>query len=142
MAKVPGYFGVLWIDDQAGTCRNMTGDTTAVTVNRSKALGEVTTLGNSTVQRIDGLRDYTLDVTAIFNSGSVDTIVGLLDNMWSNSTVARAQFLPGGSTTGCPMYTASMRLTSYTGNHPVDGPATLNFSLANAVGSPVSSCVA
>ena len=131
MANVHGAFSVLWLDDQSGTCRNMTGDVTSITFNRTKNLAEVTTMGSPHVQRIDGLRDATMDVTGLYSScGTPAAVIGLLDQMYSNSAHARVQYLPAGSITGCPIYTGCVRLSNYSINSPVDGPVAVNFSLA------------
>lgn len=142
MPNIHGSKGQLYIDDQSATCQNVTGDTTAVTFNRSKNNPDATTFGDNTMQRIDGLRDLTMDVTSIFNSGA-STTVGVLDEMYGGSLVSRVQYFPAGSAaTGCPAYTASMRLNSYTNNQPVDGIVTVNYSLAIASGSLTSACIA
>ena len=141
MANIHGSFGVLWIDDQAGTCRNMTGDVTSITFNRTKNLAEVTTMGSPHVQRIDGLRDATMDVTGLFSTcGTAAAVIGLLDNMYSNSALARVQYFPAGSISGCPVYTASMRMSNYSINQPIDGPVAVNFSLA-ATTAITAACV-
>ena len=142
MTKIHGRHAVLWLDDQAGTCRNLSADLSQITFNRSKNLAETTTFGdNSTQREVDGLRDATLDVTGVWNTdGGPTAIVGLLDEMYSGSLVSRIQYLPAGSFTGCPIYTASMRLTSYNKSEPVDGVTTLTFGLALASGSVTMAC--
>lgn len=140
MAKVHGSKGLIYVDDQSATCQNLSGDTTAVTTNRSKNNPDSTTFGENTMQRIDGLRDFTMDVTTVWNSGA-STTIGVLDEMYSGSLVSRVQYMPGGCATGCPIYTASMRLSSYTSNQPVDGITTANYSLAIASGSLTSACI-
>ena len=142
MAKVHGRLAVLWLDDQSGTCRNVSGDLSQITFNRGKNLPETTTFGDNTVQReVDGLRDATLDVSGVFNTdGTVTSIIGILDEMYGGSLVSRAQYLPAGSVTGCPVYTGSMRLTSYNHSEPVDGVTTITFGLAIATGSMAAAC--
>ena len=143
MARVHGSKAVLWIDDQSGTCRNLSGDYNAITFNRSKNEPETTTFGdNSTQREVSGLRDAGLDVTAIWSSGSVTEPGGLLDEMYSGSLHSRIQYLPAGSVSGCPIYTACMRLTTLAVNQPVDNVVTANFSLALASGSVTQACIA
>jgi len=142
MGKLHGSYGQLYLDDQSGTCQNMSSDTQSITFTRSKNNPEATTFGNHTVQRIDGLRDLTMDITAIFDSSASTTeITGLLDEMYAGSLVARAQYFPAGSVSGCPVYTASMRLSNYADNQPVDGIVTVNYSLQIASGSMTSACI-
>lgn len=142
MPNVHGSKAVLWLDNYAGTCINVSGDVTGVTFTRTKNNPESTTLGNNTVQRIDGLRDATMDVTAIFNGCAVSGVVSVLDELDAGSLVSRAQYFPAGAVSGCPIYTASMRLNNFAQNSPVDGITTVNFSMAIATGSVVSACVA
>ena len=142
MAKTHGRVAVLWLDDQAGTCRNVSGDLNNVAFNRSKNQPETTTFGDRDTQReVDGLRDAALDVTAIFNTdGAATGVIGLLDDMFAGSFVSRAQYAPAGSVTGCPVYTGSMRLTSYNVTEPVDNVVTLTFGLALATGCMTQAC--
>lgn len=143
MAKVHGSKALVYIDDMSGACRKVDTDLTSVTFTRTKNNPESTTFGENTVQRIDGLRDVTMDMTAVFQGGSSASnigIVSVLDDMFAGSLISRVQYLPGGSTTGSPIYTASMRLNSYGVNSPVDGITTVNFSMAVGSGSVTSAC--
>lgn len=143
MARVHGSKAVLWIDDQGGTCRNMSGDHNSITFNRSKNNPETTTFGDRSVQReVDGLLDAGLDVTAIWSSGSATEVTGLLDEMWAGSLHSRIQYMPAGSVAGCPIYTACMRLSTLAVNQPVDNLVTQNYSLALAAGSVTQACIA
>ena len=142
MTKVHGKNAVLFLDDAAGTCRNMTADLTNISLTRSKSLSETTTFGDGSAQReVDGIRDAGIDVSGIFNTtADVTAIVGMLDQMYSGSLWTRAQYLPAGSITGCPVYTASMALSNYAIAEPTDGVTTVQFSLQLASGSVVAAC--
>ena len=142
MANVHGSKAKLWLDNIAGTCVNVSGDVTGVTFTRTKNNPESTTFGDNTVQRIDGLRDATMDVTAIFNGCAVSGVVTVLDELYAGSLTTRTQYLPSGCVSGSPIYTASMRLNNFAQNSPVDGIVTVNFSLGIASGSVTSACVA
>ena len=143
MAQVHGSKAKLWIDDQAGTCRDVSGDYNTITLTRSKNLPDNTTFGKGDVQRADGLRDVSLDLSAIFNSSGCGTeVAGLMDNIWGGSLVTRVQFLPSGSVSGSPIYTASMRVQNLVHQQPVDGLVTLQATMQLASGSLVSACIA
>jgi hypothetical protein len=142
MPNVHGSKAKVWLDNYAGTCINVSGDLTGVTFTRTKNNPEATTLGDTTVQRIDGLRDVTMDVTAIFNGCVVSGVVTLLDELQTGSLTTRAQYLPAGCVSGCAIYTGSMLLNNYAHSTPVDGIATVNFSMAVATGSIVAACLA
>ena len=141
-AELHGRRAVLWLDDQGGTCRNVSGDLNNITFNRSKNLAESTTFGDNSVQReVDGLRDSGLDVAGIFRvDGTTTSIIGLLDLMYGGSLVSRMQYLPAGSITGSPIYTASMNMTAFNVTEPVDGITAVTFSLALATGSVTAAC--
>ena len=142
MTRAHGRLAVLWIDDQGGTCRNLSADYSNITFNRGKNLAETTTFGDNSVQReVDGLRDASIDVSAIWNvTATTAAVVGLLDEMYSGSLVSRIQYLPAGSISGSPIYTASMALTAYNVAEPVDGVTTGTFTLALATGSVTQAC--
>ena len=143
MPTVHGSKARLWLDDQNNVCQSMIADLNSITFSRSKSNPESTTFNDGTTQRLDGIRDATLDFTGVFRTGvGASAVAGLLDTMWANSLVSRAQYLPAGSVSGCPVYTACMVLNSFAINSPLDGVATVNFAMAIAAGSVTSTCVA
>jgi hypothetical protein len=142
MANVHGSKAKIYVDDMAGACQDISGDVTSVTFTRSKNNPEATTFGDNTVQRIDGLRDVSMDVSAIFESACANGVVGVLDDIYAGSLISRIQYLPAGSQAGSPIYTACMRLNNYAHNSPVDGITTVNFSMAIGSGSMTAACIA
>lgn len=144
MARSHGSKAVLFMDDQAGACINVSGDLNNITFNRGRNEPETTTFGDVAVQReVKGLMDCSLDVTAIFNSSAcATTITGLLDELYAGSLHSRVQYCPGGSVSGCPIFTGCMRLTSLAYNQPVDNLLTTNFTLALAEGCMAQACQA
>jgi hypothetical protein len=142
MTQVHGKNAKIFIDDQTGACRNASGDLNAVTLNWTKTAPETTTFGGNSVARgVDGQRDFTADITALFSSGSIAEITPILDSMIAGSLATRIQIAPAGCVSGCPLYTASVRITSRTMSVPVDGVVTENFSVALAAASVVTACV-
>ena len=140
MSRSHGRLAVLFIDDAADACQQVTGDITSITFNRSKTTPESTTLGDSTVQReTDAIRDATLDMTALYSTGAGACVTDLLEGMYSGSDYRRVQYAPGGSVTGCPLFTACMQLNNYSVTTPVDGISTVSAGLENAVGNVASS---
>jgi hypothetical protein len=130
----------IWFDDQAGTCRELTSDFTTITMNRSQANPEVTTFGQGMIQRWDGMHDASIDLTAVWNSGSIDSVVGLLEQAYGGSLTTRVIYAPAGSTTGCPVYTASMRISTFNVTAPVDNMLTLTSTFQNATASMIAAC--
>ncbi len=143
MSNVHGSKAVIKAYDQVSNLQNLSGDVTSVTFSRSKNNPESTTFGQNTVQRIDGLRDVTMDVTAVWEDNAADGVVSFLDDMYSGSLNALILYMPGGSLTssGSPQYSACMRLNSYAQNSPVDGITTVNFSMSIGSGSVTSACM-
>jgi hypothetical protein len=143
MANVHGSKARLLAYDQTGSQQDLTGDVTSVTFSRSKNNPESTTFGNTTIQRIDGLRDLTMDVTAVWEDSASDGVVSFLDDMYAGSLLSLIDYFPGGSvaSSGSPRYTACMRLNNYAQNSPVDGITTVNFSMAIGSGSVTSACL-
>lgn len=143
MPTVHGGKARLWMDDQNAVSQDMRADLNSITFSRSKNNPEATTFNDGTIQRLDGLKDATLDFSGVYRTSTgASAIAGLLDTMWSNSLVSRIQYFPAGSNSGCPVYTACMVLNSYGINSPVDGIVSVTFSMAMAAGSVTAACVA
>ena len=143
MSNVHGSKARVLAYDQTSSLQELSGDITSVTFSRSKNNPESTTFGKNTVQRIDGLRDLTMDVTAVWEDNAADGVVSFLDDMYAGSLLALVQYFPGGSvaSSGSPQYSACMRLNSYAQNSPVDGITTVNFSMGIGSGSMTSTCL-
>ena len=142
MPTVHGQRVGIYIDDQNAVCQNMKADLNSITFTRTKSNPEATTFADTIVQRLDGLRDATMDYTGVFRTATgASAIAGLLDTMWSNSLVSRVQYSPA-STSGSPAYTGCMVLNSYAINSPLDGVVTVNFAMAIAAGSITAACIA
>ena len=144
MGQFHGVTAVLYLDERTSSsqvCKAMTGDLNSITFTRSKNNPEVTTFGDNTINRLDGLRDVVLDAVGVFNSGA-DTVIGVLDGLFTNSLVSRMQFFPDGNVSGEPSYIACMLLNNYAVNAPLDGVVTVNFGMQIASGSLTATCVA
>lgn len=140
MGQIHGTIAELWIDDDLNTCTQIDGDLNNITFTRSKNNPEVTTFGDGTINRLDGLRDVVLDATGVFNSGA-STVIGVLDLLFANSVVTRMQYYPAGNVSGEPLYDACMLLNNYAIEEPLDGVVTVNFSMQIATGSLTATCV-
>ncbi len=143
MSRSHGRLAELYIDDESAACQGVSADITSITFNRSKALAESTTLGDSTIQReVDGLRDASIDISALFSTGAGACITDLLEGLYSGSDYARVQYFPGGEVTGCPVHTACMNLSNYSLTTPVDGISTVSGTLETAFGNLASAVAA
>ena len=129
-----GLQTVIWIDDSTGTCRNLSGDFNSVTMSWTKDNPDTTTFGKTTTQRISGLRDMNLNGAGIWNTGaaSADDVLGGLMAASINTLV---RYAPGGSVSGCPLYSACMQLASYEISGPIAGPVGISWAFQHASGS-------
>lgn len=141
MTRSHGRKAALWVDNEAGTCNALQADITSITANFSKANPETTTMGDNDVQReVDGLRDYSLDVSALFSVGTGACFLGVMNDMYTGgSSYRRTVYAPAGSVAGSPVYTACMRLNNFSVTTPVDGVATMSATFENAFGTAASS---
>jgi len=120
MARVMGSKAQIWLDDQQGVCQNISGDLNNIGFNRSVNLPETTTFGDNAVQReITGLMDAGLDCTAIWNTGALPSVASMLELLYGGASETRLQYCPGGSTTGCRVYTGCVRMTTLNTASPV-----------------------
>lgn len=141
MANKHGSKAKIFIDNVAGVCQDMSGDTNSITLTRSKNNPETTTLGAVAVSRIEGLKDATVDVTSVYDDGGdTSDIGGLLDDIFAASAVTRVQIAPAGSAASLVIYTGCFLINNYTFNVPIDGVVTVNYSLALASGSLTAAC--
>ena len=130
MTRSHGRLAQVFIDDASSACQEVSGDLTSVTFNTPKALAESTTLGKSTIHReVDGLRDGSMEISALFSSGVSACVVELLEGMYSGSDYRRVQYFPGGLFGASPNVSACMNLTNYSNPEPVDGISTLSATL-------------
>jgi hypothetical protein len=148
MANKLGAKAVIIIDSTlTAACdpaaHDVSGDTNSITLTRSKNNPETTTLGKVAVSRIEGIKDCTLDVTAVYDDGgSSSNIGGLLDNIFAASEPTHVEIRPAGTGGSLVAYTGCFLINNLAFNTPVDGVVTVNYSLALASGSLTAACQA
>ena len=141
MPQIHGRNSSVIIYDSAGASQALTADANNTTLAWSRNNPDVTTYGFDTTQRLAGMRDYTLTVAGIWNSGT-GKIVDNLDNLMSGSIITTFRWMPSGSTqTGCPFYTGCALISAYQEAGPVNGPVTLTATFQAAAGSLTASTV-
>ncbi len=139
--RIHGRNQILHLWDSAGTSRHVSGDLNNITLSWSRSNPETTTLGNDSIQRISGLRDATLSITAIWNSESASGINDVLDDLMSGSVVTLLRYLPGGCTTGCQFWTGCFLLSSWETAGPLDAPVGMSAEFQLASGSLSASVI-
>jgi len=140
MSNVHGTNTVFHIVASVGSL-NISGDLNNVTLKWDKNNPDVTTFGDNTIQRISGLRDYSVDFAGIFNSGA-STVNSFLVADMNASINTIFTFAPGGSISGSPIYSGCALISSYSITNPVNGPAAISFTLQAAAGSLTAACIA
>lgn len=135
MPQIHGRNSLLHIWDNAGTSRNVTFDLSSITLSYSRDNPAVTTFGDDSVQRISGIRDATLSGAFIWNSDSASGLRDVIEDLTSTSTVTVIRWLPGGCTTGCPIWTGCYLLSAYEENATLDGAVQATFTFQLAAGS-------
>lgn len=133
MANTLGNNIVVHIFTTSGSI-DASGDLNSSNLKWDRNNPETTTYGKSTVQRIAGLRDYSLDFAGLFNSGPSAMFSQLIADM-NASLYTLIKWLPAGSVTGCPILSGSMLLSSFNMSGPVGGPVAISWTAQAGAGS-------
>lgn len=142
MPFVHGKNVVIYVWDAGGTCRNMSGDKNSVTLAWSRNNPETTTFGKIAVQRIAGLQDTTLSGAGIFNSDDSTGIDAVFSGIMAASLNTLVELAPGGSVSGCPLYSACYQMSKYDIVGPVNGVVAVNWEFQMGSGSLTAASVA
>jgi hypothetical protein len=141
-AVAHGRNAQLFVTDNFGTCRNVSGDLNNIVLTWLRDNPDATTMTYDSHQRIPGLRDATLTGAYVWNGAETTAVPQVLDGLLTGSANALVQFAPAGSITGCPLYTACMLVNSHAITAPVNGVVAGTYAFALASGSLTSgSCV-
>lgn len=134
MGKHHGRNSSLTIIDAAGASMAFSPQLNSTVLAWSRNNPDVTTYGYDTVQRISGLRDYTLTLAGIWDGSGSMTVS--LDDLMSGSIITLVKWYPAGSqSTGCPFFTGCMLLSAYSENGPGNGPVATTATFQAAAGS-------
>lgn len=140
MPQMQGKNSVLHIWDSAGTSRNISGDLNSVTLTYTRENVDVTTFGDDAMQRLSGLRDATLSIAGVWNTGT-GNINDVMDDLMNGSVITLVRWMPGGSTAGCPFWTGCFLANSYEENSNLTGPVAFTAAFQFAAGSLSASTV-
>lgn len=140
-ARSHGRLAVLYVDDATGACQNVSGDLNSIVLTRTRDNPDTTTLGQVEHQRIGGLLDATLTGAYVWNGTETTGAPQVFDGLLGASLPTRIQYAPGGSISGCPLYTASMLINSHAHTAGVNAPVVGTFAFQMASGSLISGSV-
>ena len=134
MPQSHGRNSALWVWDSSGTCRNLSGDHNNITLTWSRDNPQTTTITKDTNSRIPGIRDATLAGAGLWTSGagSADAVMATILAASVNTLI---HYAPGGSVTGCPLYSACFLLSQYQVVGPINGPVGISYTFQIASGS-------
>ncbi len=119
MGKIIARNGSLYVEDSSNACQAMSALISSMTLTMSAESPDVTGFGEQDRQRLpNGLRDWSLAISGFWSFGAseVDAVFSGIGS--GGSTLI--YFGPGGSTTGCVMYSACAVLVDY--NVELGGP--------------------
>lgn len=119
---------------------DISGDLNNSNLQWSRNNPTTTTYGNTTEQRISGIRDYSLDFAGIFAAGSITGFTYLQADM-NASLYTLFKWAPAGSTTGCPFYSGCALLSAFNVESPVGGPVAMSMTMQSGAGSLSASTV-
>jgi len=128
------------MEDTAGASQNVGGDFNNVTFSWTRDNPDTTTFSKDSIQRMAGLRDATVSVTALWNNAA-NGATCIFGALMPGSTITRVKLFPAGSTTGCTFWTACFLPSKYEEVAPVNGPMAANYELQLASGSISASTV-
>jgi predicted secreted protein len=113
--------------NQAGPFNNVAGIKSA-TLKRSGAIIDVTTLTDSELVKIMGMRDSSLSCSGNWEADATGQEV--IRDAYENDTALYAQFLPDGGTTVNAGRQVEVKVSDYTENGDATGEVSVSFELA------------
>ena len=143
MSQINGFNMTVHFFPDSAASVNLTGDLTSAALRWDRANQDVTTFGAPyTVERLAGLRDWSMDFAGIWNSGTA-TIVpeGVFVTEMAGSKNGLILICPA-SITGSPIYSGCGLLTNFSITGPLTGPTAISFSMQAAAGSLTRGAVA
>ena len=139
--QIHGRNTILEMWDSAAASWNISGDLNNVTFSWTRSNADTTTFGNTYTQRISGLRDYNLQVTAIYNAESSSGVNAVAAAHLNASANIVFKWYPATKTSGCEFWTGCTLISAYQEQAPVNGAVTLQFTLEGSSGSLSASTV-
>ena len=139
-----GRLAVFTLEDTAAASYGVSPDLTSIAHSWTRDNPLTTTMGKDTNTRIAGIRDYSISLAYIWNgdAGSASALPQILDALLAASGVTQIRYAPGGSISGCPLYTACMLVSQHDHTAPVNGVVAGTGTLQIASGSlTTGSCI-
>ena len=126
MAKQTGLGDYVAVDDSGGTARDISDDTTNLTINQGQALQDITGLDKSAVERLALLGDVTLTLNGVFDAAS-----NLSHDVFKTLSTARTlTYAIGGNTSSNPKFECEVLIENYNLDRAADGSLTWSANLS------------
>ena len=138
MTQIHGRNATVIMYDAGGASQNVAGDLNSYTLTWSRDNPDVTTFTKDTVQRISGIRDVSLDIAGIWNSGG--SAAATLSNAASGSINMLIKIQPA-PVTGSPFFTGCFLMSSYNEAAAVTAAVTFGATFQISSGSLTASVV-
>ena len=119
-------------------------DLTSISHSWTRDNPQTTTFGKDTQQRISGVRDFSITGAYIYNAdhAGASSLAQIMDALLAGSANSVVRYAPGGSITGCPLYTACMLVSQNDHSATISGVVAGTFTMQISSGSVTTgSCV-
>ena len=139
MPFVHGKNAYLRMED-ASASYVFTADLSSISDNWTRDNPQTTTMGKLMHTRVAGLHDYSITVAYVWNSDTTtaSAVAQFIDAEMAGSSNTCINYAPGGSITGCPLYTACMLISQHDKTAPVNGVVAGTFTLQTSSGSVIA----
>lgn len=136
-----GKNGKIFVQDIAGSLRDISGDLNNVTLSWTRDNPTTTTFGMDSESRIAGVRDAQLSLAGVYSPSANVSAASVLQELMTGSAVTLIKWAPGGSISGSPFYTACFLLSQFEAQGPQNGPGGISATFQLASGSLSASTV-
>ena len=135
MAKLAARKASLAIEDASGASTVFSPMVSSITLSMSVENPEVTGFGNDNRERVsNGIRDWQLQMKGFWGMAACEPGL-ILYNLFVAGGSTRFILGPGGSTAGCPQYSACGVLTTYEITEAPADAAAISFTITARTGS-------
>lgn len=141
MPTFHGKNGKVIIWDVAGASRDLSGDFNNVTMSVSRENPTTTTFGQDTQSRVPGVQDVQFSLAGVYSPSPNLSAASTLGEIIAASLNTVIRWMPAGSITGCPMFTACVLISQFEAQGPQSGIAGISATFQGSSGSLTRSTV-
>lgn len=142
MPTFHGKNGKVIIWDVTGASRDLSGDFNNVTMSVSRDNPTTTTFGQDTQSRVPGVQDVQFSLAGVYSPSANVSAASVLGELIAASLNTLFRWMPAGSLTGCPMFTACVLISQFEAQGPQSGIAAISATFQGSSGSLTRGTVA